>query len=67
MTLGKLLDIFMLLFPLPLFALVVCLVGMVSFTEHNGKLILDWSSKYYLNANEKEDFFFPLLVVEHRP
>lgn len=33
------------------------LVGMVSFTEHNGKLALDGSSKYYCNPDEKEGFF----------
>lgn len=37
------------------------LVGVVSFTEHNRKLVLDGSSKYYCNANEKEDVFSSLV------
>lgn len=57
-TLDKLLNFFMLLFPLLLFVLIVGLVGMVSVTEHNGKLVIDWSLKYYLNTNDKEVFFF---------
>lgn len=56
-TLDKLLNFFMLLFPLLLFVLIVGLVGMVSVTEHNGKLVIDWSLKYYLNTNDKEFFF----------
>lgn len=68
MTLGKLLSFFMLLFPLLLFVLIVGLVRMVSVAEHNGKLVGDRSSKYYLNTNDKEDlflfFFFQNIVKQ---
>lgn len=49
MTLGKLLSSF---FHLLLLVLLVYLVGMVYFTEHNGKLLLSWSSEYCLNTND---------------
>lgn len=58
----------MLLFPLLLFVLIVGLVGVVSVAEHNGKLVGDRSSKYYLNTNDKEDlflfFFFQNIVKQ---